>query len=62
MMYAVSVVRNVVAQVIVGNASWAVENLGGEWVDSESKVGVGWLLVDGKIVPPPAPEIPDVTV
>ena len=41
--YACKVDNGVVVQVLVGSASWANENLGGFWVDSESKVGLGWL-------------------
>jgi hypothetical protein len=55
--YAAHIEHDTVTQVIVGNAAWAVEHLGGEWVDSPTKVGIGWLLVDGEIVPPPAPDV-----
>jgi hypothetical protein len=57
--YAAHIEHDTVTQVIVGNAAWAVEHLGGEWVDSPVKVGIGWLLADGEIVPPPAPDEPD---
>jgi hypothetical protein len=57
--YAAHIEHDTITQVIVGNAAWAVEHLGGEWVDSPTKVGIGWLLVDGEIVPPPAPDEPD---
>jgi hypothetical protein len=50
--YAAHIEHDTVTQVIVGNAAWAVEHLGGQWVDSPVKVGIGWLLVDGEIVPP----------
>jgi hypothetical protein len=50
--YAAHIEHDTITQVIVGNAAWAVEHLGGEWVDSPTKVGIGWLLVDGEIVPP----------
>jgi hypothetical protein len=56
--YAAHIEHDTVTQVIVGNAAWAVEHLGGQWVDSPVKVGIGWLLVDGEIVPP-APDEPD---
>ena len=52
MMYAAHIEHDTITQVIVGNAAWAVEHLGGQWVDSPVKVGIGWLLVDGEIVPP----------
>jgi hypothetical protein len=58
--YAAHIKHDTVTQVIVGNAAWAVEHLGGEWVDSPVKVGIGWLLVDGEITPPPV-EPDDVT-
>jgi hypothetical protein len=59
MSYAAHIEHDTVTQVIVGNAAWAVEYLGGEWVDSPVKVGIGWLLVDGEIVPP-APDPTDI--
>jgi hypothetical protein len=52
MSYAAHIEHDTVTQVIVGNAAWAVEHLGDQWVDSPVKVGIGWLLVDGEIVPP----------
>lgn len=54
--YAARIDGNTVVEVIVGDAEWAEARLGGVWVGSETKVGVGWLLVDGTITPPPAPE------
>jgi hypothetical protein len=42
----------VVVQVIVGEPEWASERLGGVWVGSEVKVGVGWTVVGGVITPP----------
>jgi hypothetical protein len=59
MSYAAHIEDDTVTQVIVGNAAWAVEHLGGQWVDSTTKVGIGWLLVDGEIVPP-APDPTDI--
>jgi hypothetical protein len=60
--YAAHIEHDTVTQVIVGTAAWAVEHLGGQWVDSPTKVGIGWLLVDGEIVPPePDVEPDDVT-
>ena len=53
--YAAQVVDGVVAQVIVGSAVWAADRLGGVWVGSDVKVGVGWLVADG-VVTPPEPE------
>jgi hypothetical protein len=60
-MYAAKIQIDTITQVIVGNATWAVEHLSGEWVDSPTKVGIGWLLVDGEIVPPEPDEPDDVT-
>jgi hypothetical protein len=48
---------NVVVRVIVGSAKWAVEHLGGVWVDTVDRVGPGWLFDGEQIVPPPAPDI-----
>lgn len=42
-MYAAQIVDGVVDQVIVGTSEWATETLGGHWVDSDDKVGIGWL-------------------
>jgi len=46
---------NVVVRVIVGTAAWAVDNLGGEWVQPPELVGIGWELVD-EVIRPPAPD------
>ena len=54
--YAAKVEDGTVTQVIVGDPAWAASRLGGVWLPSDVKVGVGWLVVDGVIVPPPAPE------
>ena len=50
--YAAHIVDDLVEQVIVGTAQWATDNLGGMWVDSPVKVGVGWQFIDGQIVEP----------
>jgi hypothetical protein len=61
-MYAAKVESGTVTQVIVGDPEWAQSRLGGTWVASDVKVGVGWTVVDGAIVlPEPEPE-PDVEV
>lgn len=58
--YAAKIVDGLVVQVIVGTAEWAVDHLGGEWVQPPELVGIGWELVDGQIVPPePQPESDD---
>jgi hypothetical protein len=54
--YAAKVEDGLVTQVIVGTPEWASERLGGIWVGSDTKVGQGWQVVEGQIVPPPAPE------
>jgi hypothetical protein len=56
MMYAAKVEGGTVTQVIVGDADWAVSRLGGVWLPSDTLVGIGWLVVDGEILPPPAAE------
>jgi hypothetical protein len=56
--YAAKVEDGLVVQVIVGQPEWAADRLGGEWVGSDVKVGVGWQLVDGVITPPePSDEV-----
>lgn len=50
--YAAQVEAGVVQQVIVGTADWAAANLGGVWVDSAVKVGVGWLWDGSQFTPP----------
>jgi hypothetical protein len=42
--YAAHIVDNQVTEVIVGTAEWATDNLGGQWVDSPVKVGIGWTF------------------
>jgi hypothetical protein len=52
MMYAAKVEDGIVTQVIVGDPAWAADRLGGDWLGTPVKVGVGWQVVDGTIVPP----------
>ncbi len=40
-----------VVRVIVGSADWASEHLGGEWIDSDDKVGAGWETYEGGLRP-----------
>jgi hypothetical protein len=55
-MYAARIDGSTVTQVIVGDPAWAADRLGGTWLPSDVKVGVGWQVVDGTITPPePAP-------
>jgi len=56
--YCAKIEAGVVTQVVVcDNHEWAAQHLGGEWVYTEERlVGIGWLVVDGEIVEPAAPE------
>ena len=56
MMYAAEIVDGMVTQVIVGDAAWAVERLGGTWVDSVELVGIGWTFQDGTFIAPVYPD------
>jgi hypothetical protein len=51
-MYAALIEDGTVVQVIVGDPVWARARLGGEWVGTETLVGIGWPVVEGQIVPP----------
>jgi hypothetical protein len=59
MTYAAKIVNNVSTEVIVGTAAWATEHLGGFWVDSETKVGIGWLWDGHHLYPPSPPPDPE---
>jgi hypothetical protein len=39
-------------QVIVGDPAWAADRLGGDWLGTPVKVGVGWQVADGTITHP----------
>ena len=56
MTYAAEIVDGQVVRAIVGDPVWAAENLGGVWVGSDTKVGVGWLWDGVALTPPPSPE------
>ena len=58
-MYAAKIENSMVTQVIVGDPAWAASRLGGVWLPSDVKVGVGWQVVDGTIIPPAAPDVED---
>ena len=58
-MYAAKVEDGTVVQVIVGTPEWAATRLGGVWLPSDVKVGVGWQVVDGTITPPEPDEALD---
>jgi hypothetical protein len=57
--YAAKVEDGTVVQVIVGTPEWATSRLGGVWLPSDVKVGVGWQVVDGTITPPEPDELED---
>ena len=59
MMYAAKIEDSTVTQVIVGTPEWAASRLGGDWLPSDTKVGVGWQVVDGTITPPEPDEHED---
>lgn len=40
--YAAEIVDGQVVRVLVGDAQWCHDNLGGFWVDSDVLVGIGW--------------------
>ena len=48
--------NNVVIQVIVGDAQFATDNLGGVWVPINHNAGPGWLFDGTDVVPPSAPD------
>ena len=50
--YAAKVENGTVTQVIVGDPAWAADRLGGTWVASPVKIGVGWEQYDGGLRPP----------
>jgi hypothetical protein len=60
--YAARIEQDTVVQVIVGTPEWAESRLGGTWVASDVKVGVGWTVQDGVIVPPEPESDDDVEV
>ena len=51
-MYAAKIDNGTVTQVIVGTPEWAADRLGGEWVGSDVKVGIGWEQSDHGLRPP----------
>lgn len=61
MIYAYKVENGIVVNGIVGNAAWAMEKLGGFWVESETLAWIGgiWDEVNG-FQPPPAPIVTEV--
>ena len=53
--YAAQVEDGVVVQAIVGDPAWASDRLGGVWVGSDAKVGIGWTYTDTDGFRPPQP-------
>jgi hypothetical protein len=60
--YAALIENNTVTQVIVGTAEWAQSRLGGQWVNTETLVGIGWDYVDNQFVAPIVEEGEDDTL
>lgn len=54
-MYAAKIESGVVTQVIVGDASWARDRLGGVWEPSDHKLGIGWTFTVAERFRPPRP-------
>jgi len=52
--YCAQIENGLVTKVIVCDGQgWAQQRLGGQWVYTGTRlVGIGWLLVNGEIVPP----------
>lgn len=53
--YAAKIEDGTVVQVIVGTSEWAQSRLGGEWHDSDKKVGIGWSRDENCGFIPPRP-------
>lgn len=58
--YAAKIIDSMVVEVIVGDASWAIERLGGLWVDTDTLVGFGWTWDGTNFHPPVEQETPTV--
>lgn len=54
-MRAAEIIEGTVARVIVGDPAWAADRLGGVWVGTESKVGIGWTYDETDGFRPPQP-------
>lgn len=60
--YAAQLIQNVVEDVIVANYEWAIETIGGQWVDctdgNKPSAGIGYTYdpVTGTFTPPPVIE------
>lgn len=51
--YAAEIINGSVSRVIVGTAEWAIDRLGGLWVDSETLVGISWTWDETNGFQPP---------
>lgn len=56
--YAAKIIDSTVVEVIVGDASWAIERLGGEWIDTDVLVGFGYTWDGTNFHPPVEPDLP----
>ena len=54
-MRAAEIIEGQVARAIVGDPAWAADRLGGVWVGTESKVGIGWTYDETDGFRPPQP-------
>jgi hypothetical protein len=54
------VADGVVVNVVVADDAWVAAQ-GGEWIEytPENPAAIGWEVVDGVVVVPPAPELPE---
>jgi hypothetical protein len=50
--YAARIEDGIVTQVIVGTPEWAADRLGGTWLPSDTKVGIGWEQFEDGLRPP----------
>lgn len=57
MTYAYKVIEGVVVDGIVGDADWAIQNLGGFWVPSDELQHIGGLWNDINGFQPPIPPV-----
>jgi hypothetical protein len=53
--YAARIEAGTVTNVIVGDAPWARESLGGVWEDCDENIGIGWTFTVAEGFRPPRP-------
>jgi hypothetical protein len=60
--YGAKIENGIVSEVIVGTASWAVDRLGGLWINSDTLVGIGWTWdeING-FQPPTVDQVEEIT-